>query len=66
MQDEVQNLDLSNKISCRVASTTPAKSVLQLRRLQEGVSQSLAYRPVAGPQKLQHRGRTNPNHSGTV
>ena len=36
----------------------------QLRRLQEGIWQSLACRPVAGPQKLQHRRRTGSSHSG--
>ena len=48
------------------APTTLAQSVPQLYWLQEGVWQNLACRPVAGPQKLQHRWRTNLSHSGTI
>ena len=33
------------------APTTPARSIPQIRRLKDGVWQSLAW-PVAGPQKL--------------
>ena len=50
----------------REASTAPARSVPQLNRIQESVWQSLACRPVADPQKLQHRGRTGSSHSGII
>ena len=49
----------------RETSTTPTRSVPKLHRLQEGVRQSLACRPVADPQKLQHRGRTDKTRPGT-
>ena len=45
---------------------TPARSVPQLHGLQEGVWQSLSCRPVAGPLKLRHRGRSGSSHSGTI
>ena len=48
------------------SSTTPARSVPQLHRLQEGVWQSLAYRPLSGHKKLQHRRKTSSSHSGTT
>ena len=44
------------------SSTTPARCVLQLHRLREGVWQTLACRPMAGPRKLQHKGRTGASH----
>ena len=46
--------------------TIPARSVPQIHRLQENVWQSLACRSVAGPQKLQHSGRTSSSYSGTI
>ena len=49
-----------------LTSTTLAQSVPQLHRFQEGVWQSLACRPVAGPLKLQHRGKIGSSHSGAI
>ena len=58
--------DLQQLSHYRETPSTPVRSVPQLHRLQEGVWQSLACRPLAGPQKLQHRGRISSSHSGTI
>ena len=54
-----------NSCHYREAPSAPARSISQLHWLQEGLWQSLAYRPVPGLQKLQHRKRTGSSHSGT-
>ena len=59
--------DLQQLSHPREAPTTPARTVLQLHKPQEGVWQNLACRPVAGPQKLcEQHWRTGSSHSGTM